>query len=130
MVVKSSSCCSADTGKIGGVFGLTTRITQVEVAGRMDVTVKSDEEMGVTPRTDFWSIWWDDSENYNFLELCLSRNAQNRRYADVPSQAQGRSIFFQKNMWAEVKLWSRASRHAGIVGGEWPAVGGGGSGHD
>ena len=56
MAVKCSSCCPADTGKIGGVFGLTTRITQVEVAGCMDVTVKLDEEMGVTPRTDFWSI--------------------------------------------------------------------------
>ena len=57
MAVKCSSCCPADTGKIGGVFGLTTRITQVEVAGRMDVTVKSDEEMGVTPHTKIFISW-------------------------------------------------------------------------
>lgn len=49
-------CVARDTGKIGGAFGITRRIIQVEVAGRVDVTVKSDEEMGVTPRTDFWSI--------------------------------------------------------------------------
>ncbi|KAL5662849.1 hypothetical protein ACJX0J_029974, partial [Zea mays] len=38
-------CVARDTGKIGGAFGITRRIIQVEVAGRVDVTVKSDEEM-------------------------------------------------------------------------------------
>nr|CAB3494907.1 unnamed protein product [Digitaria exilis] len=45
-----------DNGKIGGAFGLTRRITRVQVSERVDVTVKSDEEMRVTPRTDWWSI--------------------------------------------------------------------------
>jgi len=38
-----------DTGKSGGAFGITRSMIQFKVCGRVEVTVKSGKEMGVTP---------------------------------------------------------------------------------